>query len=487
MTIILANEAPAYLTNRESSQKYIEYVLKNLDCTFEGANYEKSIELANAILEINSDAEVILFTDHNFDQNGYVNVVNLAKNEWNAGISDFEAVLNGGYYTFKATIENYNQASEIDVFLNVDNKKYTKTVKLDLFDGQNKKLEIKDLNVSNFTSAKLTLQKNGKQINDSFEYDNEFMFYQGQNKKFNVQLVGEEVNFINASLLATGLCNVNRVTEEEIVYEGYDIYVFDSFVPEELPLDGAVWLFNCPEVPEGLDYKINGDIEGDFNLQSTDTDTLLYQNLMANTFRVSNVSVTKYQKISSLGDYEVMVTCDGDPVVFAGKYKKASVVVFALDIHYTELPVDINMPIMINNMVKYSAHHLAERYEFNVGENITSYPRLNTVSMTINSKEVYTSNEEECITHYTPLAPGRYEVKQKQKDGTTITNYFFVRIEEEESNFDIVGEVLAPNEYISSTGAKLESTNNIDILLYISILLLLLIVFEWGLSYHEQY
>ncbi|MBO5711542.1 MAG: hypothetical protein J6R47_01770, partial [Acholeplasmatales bacterium] len=85
-------------------------------------------------------------------------------------------------------------------------------------------------------------------------------------------------------------------------------------------------------------------------------------------------------------------------------------------------------------MVKYSAHHLIDKFEFSVGDNITLYPRLNTVSMTINNEEVYTSSEEECITHYTPSKPGRYEVKQTLKDGTVITNYFFVRINEVETD-----------------------------------------------------
>ena len=488
MTIILASSEPNYLVKRETSQKYIDYVLKNLKCTFEEANYEKAVELANEILEINKDAEVHLYTDHNFTQEGYVNVINLAGDEWNAGISNFKATLVNGYYVFTAKIGNYNIPKKLEVYLNVDNKKYEKTVELNLSSSEEAEITIDDLNISNFISSKLSLRINGNIIDDSFDYDNEFMYYRGQEKKFKVLLVGEETNFINASLQATGLCSVYKPDpNSEIEYSGYDIYVFDSVVPEVLPNDGAVWLFNSPEVPDELDYQIIGDVTGDFNLQPTFTDTSIYQQLMKNTFQLDKVNVTKYQQVTSLGNYEVIATCDGDPVIFTGKNQKANVTIFAFDIHFTDLPVNINMPILINNVVNYSAHQLIDKYEYNVGDTITLYPKLRTKTMTINGEEVYTDNEEEAITHYSVTTPGRYEVKQTLSDGSIITNYFFVRMAEVETDFDYEGEVLAAEEYNSISGDAQVSKNNVDIIFYVAAILLMLILFEWGLSYHEQY
>lgn len=487
MTVILANENPEILLNRETSTKYINYALNKIECSFEEANYEKSLELANEVLEINNDAEVILYTDHNFSQEGYVNVKNLSNKEWNAGISSFNAVLKDGYYIFEITIENYNSAQELDLYLNIDNKKYEKTVDLRLSKEDKQEIIINDLNVSSFTSAKASLLSKGKDIKDSFIHDNQFMIYENQNKKFTVQLVGNETNFIMASLLSTGLCTVSKPEVDEIAYEGYDIYIFDSYMPEQLPTDGAIWLFNCPDTPKSLDYLVVDDVEGDFHLQSTNTDTLSYRQIMSNTLSLSDVLVTKYQKVTSIGDYEVMITCNGDPVAFTGKYGKAKVVVFALDIHYTELPVNINMPILINNMVNYSAHNLLDKYAFKVGENITLYPKLRTEVLTINDEVLYTSDDSENVIYLTAKKPGRYEVKQVLEDGNVIVNYYYVRIAEAETNFNYVGDVLAAEEYISSSQAVNKSTNNFDIIVYVSALLLLLIVIEWGLSYHEQY
>ena len=485
MTIIIADNNPRFLVKRESSVRYLNYVLKNLECTFEEADYSKAVELANEVLEINKNAEVMLFTDHDFKEEGYIQVENLANKEWNAGISDFYAELVNGYYVFTAKIENYNQSKKFEVYLNVDNKKYEKTIELTCSDSFQEELVIDDLQIANFTSSKLSLRIDGKIIDDSFDYDNEFMYYQGQNKKFKVLLVGEETNFINASLQATGLCAVYKPQDDVVEYEGYDIYVFDSFVPENLPLDGAVWLFNVPE--SKLDYQVIDDVEGEFNLLPTAIDTSIYQEIMKNTYQLDKVNITKYQKVNSIENYEVLMTCNGDPVVFTKKLNKANIIVFAVDLHYTDLPVNINMPILINNMVNYSAHQLLDKYEYNVGDNITLYPRLRTKEMTINGEVVYTSDELDLATHYVVNKPGRYEVKQTLNDGTVITNYFFVRMGEQETNFDYEGDVLAAEEYNSlSANAKI-SKNNVDVIFYVAAILLFLILVEWGLSYHEQY
>ena len=76
MTIIIADNNPRFLVKRESSVKYLNYVLKNLECTFEEADYSKAVELANEVLEINKNAEVMLFTDHDFKEEGYRQVEN---------------------------------------------------------------------------------------------------------------------------------------------------------------------------------------------------------------------------------------------------------------------------------------------------------------------------------------------------------------------------------------------------------------------------
>ena len=313
------------------------------------------------------------------------------------------------------------------------------------------------------------------------------MHYENQNKKFKVLLVGEQTNFVHASLQATNLCSVYKPKDGIVEYEGYDIYIFDNFEPESIPTDGAVWLINCPKVPEGLDYKIVKDVNGSFNLQETASNTSIYQQLMKNTFKLNSVLVTKYQQVTSLGNYDVMITCNGDPVVFAGKYEKNNVVVFTVDLHYTELPLDINMPILFNNMVNYSAHQLIDSYEYNVGDNITLYPKLRTEKLTISGEIIYTSEDIDAVVYFHANKPGRYEIKQELSDGTIITNYFFVKMGSDETNFDYEGDVLAALEYISSSQSTIKSTDNIDVIFYVAAILLLLIVIEWGLSYYEQY
>lgn len=488
MTIILANDNPEYLVNRETSTKYIDYVLKNLKCTFESADYEKAVELANEVLDINKDAQVILYTDHNFSQEGYIDVYNLSNKEWNAGISDFKVELENGYYVFKAKVENYNQRKKLQVYLNVDNKKYEKTIELPYLNNETASVSFKELKIANFVSAKLSLQIDGKKINDDFTYDNEFMIYANQNKKFKVLLAGGETGFINAALRSTGVCNVTKIDkEEDIVYEGYDIYIFDNITPEIIPTDGATWLFNQPDGQDVLDFAIINEEKGKFVLQPSQTNTQNYQQLMKDTYLVSDILLTKYQKVTTPADYEVIATCNGDPVILTGKYDKANVIIFAFDLHYTDLPLNINMAILFNNMVNYSAHQLTNKFEYNVGDNITLYPKLRTNEMTINGETIYTSKDLDNIVYYSVLKPGRYEVIQTLNDGSTITNYFFVRMDQEETNFNLIGEILAADEYNSLSQTTFKSTNKVDIIFYVALILLVLIIFEWGLSYHEQY
>ncbi len=495
VTIILADEEASYVVHRTNAEDVILHALERLSCTYGVANLENALQLANRVLEENESAEVILYTDRDYAEPGYVTVKNVSNDEWNAAVLSLEADLRNGYCEFAADIASYGRDAEIAVSLHIDGEwRSTKT----LFLKEDEVVPVvfwdeEEIQVFEYESASVTVH-----VEDHFPYDNTLTIYRdGRGRQ--VELVSESPNMLSMALYAapenevfmatTGSSSIPKV----IYYEGYDLYVFEGKLPAQLPRDGGLLLLNPEGSMSGL--SLGEAISGTFTAERNEGISSAHEQLLRG-LTPENIHLTKYTKALSYDGYEILMRVGDDPVLLSKDVDGVPVVVLLFDIHYSDLPLLLEFPMLVGNMCAYAAPSTLERTGFDVGceVKIRQKPHADTLRIR------YEDAVEETVTESTYDAfpvrltvdrPGTYIVTQDLSNGKIRTDRFFVRVAEEESDFSAQGDVLSGDEYQNPYGTEAGGANvrhdRKEFFKYIAIVLLMLLVIEWGVQYREQF
>ncbi len=492
-TVILADDEPDFIIRRSNSASFIKQKLSEAKCSLGGANLDDAMSLAQGVLRENPQAEVYLYTDCDYADAGKVKVVNMARSEWNAAVLDFSAKKEKGKYVFTAEIASYGKGAEIAVNLNVNGISRLPLLARCEKDGTTQ-VVWDTLDLSEYQSADVHLV-----AEDSFVYDNEFYIYNGNTEKFKVQLESANPGFINSALHSVARCQVDLVSENSPAKtSGYDLYVYDGTLPNEVPTDGAVWLINPPkDIPEakwGISFVSNAQKnDKGFKFSADNANSETYKQIMKGV-SVASMQATQYSRVQSYGGYESILKCDNRPVLFAKNDNGLKTVVFAFDLHFSTLPVLlIDFPLLINNLCNYSMANTLDNTLYSVGDTIKVNAKPYTENLTVSA--IYASGEKE-TTEYAEKTVvlnaekvGVYTVTQTfGADREPITNNYYVRVSKNESTFNVTGSTLVNPIVISTVGTDTSIQNDtMDICVYLAAALLAFVCVEWGLQYREQY
>lgn len=158
-------------------------------------------------------------------------------------------------------------------------------------------------------------------------------------------LVTEGNTFLENALKLTGNTEVYKMTPDTMEtadLTGYDLYIFDGAMPEEIPTDGCIFILNPPSdnafiSVEGI-KELNCSAEGNTDLTAGEKLSFV-------------ISETKSVTRPSWAVTEAQA--DGVPLIIRGENNGQKVCVFAFDIHNTDLPLLKDFPIMIYNLTDW--------------------------------------------------------------------------------------------------------------------------------------
>lgn len=479
ITLIAAADRAEYLTFRSDSAVYVSSIISGLECASAEADIESAVALAEAVLDENSEAEVILFTDKNYETPGFINVKNVAAGEWNGAVLELRAELKEGYYVISAQTVLYGKDADIAIKLFIDGA-YKNLKLIEHKDGEKNNVVWDNLKIKDFDEISVVMD-----VEDSLKEDNEFVIF-NETEVLKVQLVSDTPNFLSTILRASGRCKVDTVAlGGEIKSEGYDLYVFEGPAPRFMPTDGAVWMFNPTLVLGDYGFRTRNDIKGSFTLnfpEEVADAAAITENIDA-----SKITVSKYKEIiyrESNVTYETLLECNSAPILLSGTAGKIKILVFAFDIHNSNLPLLEHFPILIDNALRYDVPLSVEKKVYETGEiiEINAKPLSDELILKYNNES---TSYSEFPVKLKAQNTGKYIVEQISEGEKILSSRFFVRINEKESDFNGIGGVLAKEEYNGNTGEAEEIT--IEISVYLAALLLLLLMAEWGLNYYGQH
>ncbi len=488
ITVIVAGAEAEYLAQRVTAEQSFDFFSSLTDliqddaCSYGKADIEGAIDLAQRIVDQNTDAEVLLYTATEYRDPGAVTVVPVSeKLEWNAAILDCKAVLEENYYTFRVSVASYNRDADLMVYVDVKGANGGGTIHMEMpvrcDSDQTKTISfvtgnMESKRVYEFESVRVYLSES-----DSFATDNDFFIYGGKKPELNMLYYNPHANiFVSGTMLAArstlsadwdvNYKEINSIKATEIPVEGYDFYLYEGTMPDVLPTDGVVFLINPDKAPLGLTVALGNEINGKFELSPGEAHEI------TNRFDNTQIEVQKYTRVLNWEGFKPLMYCGADPVLLVKEDAEQKIVVMTFSMAYSLVSMYVEFPILIYNLLEYFLPATLTGYSFDVNQKIQLDCRSEELAVKA-SNGGYSEVLKDFPHTITLSQPGTYTVSQVLMSGKTDTQTFFVKIPASESNisqiYDELYQLIVPNK---------KPQENLDLIFYFAMALVFLIFAE---------
>lgn len=490
VTVIYAGDTAEYAIKRSDNQVQISACLDEYTPSWGDADMLGALRLAEEAQLENVDARILLYTDRTYDFVTGLEVMDVTAMEWNmAALSLYDTVPSDGFCIFAGTVISYGKDATVTVALYVDGV-YQDAQTIDCVAGVETEVVFRNREIATYEEAELRIDNSDPLKKDNFPHDNSFFLYPETPRRVRVQLYQQTATidrFLSYALYSNKVVTaVDTVTDPaKVSYTGYDIYIFDGTTPEQLPQDGAVWLINAPslipdipfaygepvETPKGTTVPLTGGIDS-----GTDAYDRLTRSLLLN-----GVFVSRYTPIlvDEGVEYETILTCSGKAVAVAAQVGRVPVI--AMTIGASNFLPSVDFPLLVHNLVEYSAPVLFKGVEFPLGATVTIHAPVSAHGITIAHNGVDLDMLEPESLSFTFDEPGRYDIVYTNEDGDEIFSYHcFVTLSIDESNIFCTEESITA---IPMPEGHTTSYEPVAIWPYLLLLLALVYLAEWGV-YH---
>ncbi len=400
LSIILAGKEASYVVSNATSDNYSDVVmaLNDLECYYGSADMEGALKLAEERLAVNPAAQVILYSGSDYGNLGSaVTVRNLANisNEWDVGILDCVASIEGNEYVFHVTVGAYGRISgkyelyvqiygadmgdggimdypalvkEITVDVNSDSSEYSQVQYIDFRATDPEVGGNEEWYYDSFREVKVSF----KGLNDSVPDDDTFMVYGGERQKVRVQYYSAEQNifyYLGFHYLRDPLSKTYDIQYKqlynrgEIETSGYEFYIFEHTSFESYPTDGILILSD----PDDLS-NFGIEMGGEQSFGGLQYFTSPEEHPLTEFLKVEKMGVTSYKKITSYGsDFQPILFCNGDPMLLIRTVGQP-VIVMPFSLNKSNLPTSTHLTVLLFNFIRTFLPQTLERYNFEADE-----------------------------------------------------------------------------------------------------------------------
>lgn len=550
-TLITAGIEANKICERYKDKVEIVTAMEKITCDYGEPDIADAIKLSDSVRKKNPEAELYFYTDKEYIDKSGIEVVNFAKEtDWNIAITNLTDVSMGGQFYFNATVNNYGPAVEnikINIYLNEGESPIT--TQTCSFEA-NSKTVITFAPKASFAASDAQFVQIGKikeydkvrvefsGVSDGLSYDNTRTLYSKANKRFKILLVSEYIQMIEngdgtkeadgkvttSVLMVLRLIGYNLSVKTDIKndislvndgkgVEGYDLYIFDGgtytkngethkVMPDVLPSDGAVWFINPesnpPVVVDGEDAitlntapteapkKEDGPGYDAFSMIKVhDTGTVTYKTL-TNKIQANNLSVGKYYPINGYNDacFEEIFSCNGDAVLIAGKVNNVRIICWSLDINDTNIAINRDFPLLINNMVQFSLPESISERSFDVGDEVQFNVPVGAETLSFKLGENVLNVMDAKDTVFNLKNYGFYSIDVEYAGKEAQTYVLPTNIPLVESDIVSMGEFIEAESVTPDVDVENEP---IEIWPYLAMVLLALLIIEWGVYYRDEF
>ena len=377
-TLICVSGETRVLCEREKDKEAALALLDKAEAGCGDSDFSRSLAKAQEYFNENSGVLTYLITDKTVQNANNVEVISVNDGKDNYAIYDIEyeySVL--GNLTVKGKVISYESDAALELQLFVDgvaSEEHRLVMNV-------KKGEASEFSYTAYAPGykqacvKLLTE-------DSLMLDNEYIIYSvsGENS-YKTLIVSQTPFFLESVLTSIGTAQITVVSPNEYLsYEekhgkgmdGYNLYIFHSCNPKSVPRDGSVWLINTSASIENSGFGYQGEEKLDIakTLKKTSSTSTLIRDKLLRDVEGDEIYISKYVKYdTSNRNFYTLFTFEGTPVVFTGNNVYGNrQVVFAFDLHNSDLPLLSDFVTLCKNLLDFSFPSVLDKTAYSCGE-----------------------------------------------------------------------------------------------------------------------
>lgn len=534
VTIITASDEASLILSSSSDPDEIKLVLDGISCGYGGCNLDSAYSLAKDIAARCANSEIVLFTDKDYNpgalsdigeaiengvdtetlkkktelpENTVLYNMASAENEWNAYVKSFDYEISanspenasmGGFggassgsegdtgeaapvkqtYVFTAEIACTGRDAEFSCAFMLDGKPRDAEV-IKIADGETVTISFTE-KLETFDTAEIIINPS-----DGLDTDNSYGVCRRDERILKILVCGPSPYYILNALRTLDNVEITERIPEEFDWQNdvyYDLYIFDCFTPRHYPEDGSLLLIGCDTLPTGISQGDPAELPTSLK-QNPSYEGMYFKNLL-----LKGTMIDGYCPLSLTSEWEKLFQCNGKPVIASRKLTKGiTETVISFDLHNSNLPMMTDFPLIIKDIVAMSTTDMIEAGSFTVGSPVKVNAKFNTTKLfvTDSDEQITNLNFEKGYGVFTPDKSGLYTVSRWGKYSFQKENLsFYAGIPKTEYSTDPITEL--PEIALQNEKIQTEYATG-DLRTLIALILLALLLLEWGLYYYEQY
>ena len=491
-TLITTGETTDVLVRQSDNKKATLRQLEQAQASFVASNLVNATRVAQEYFTQNPVLKFYLITDKTIALYENVELINVGGDAVNRGLdsvsyafgSDGSLIVTGKAYS-------YSGDAEINIDLFIDgSKNYVATTKVALAEYVGSEFSLKwvpeDVQNINFSSLLVTIREKDALAED----DSTMLYNETSDSSYKMLIVSDAPLFVNAMFAAYGNMQRDVITTDKYTPDmtGYGLYVFEHFAPPSMPLDGAVWFINPVSGVDGTSGFSGNSIplNGNATLSLNKSTATRVRALLKDTTTTNETTVSQYFKCRLYRSFITLMTCNGDPVVFAGSNSYGNrEVVIAFDLHTSDFALTYNGRAIIRNLIGYTFPSLLDGQEgLYCGETLTVNVLANCTGIRVESpsgKAEYLDISEG-ICEYELTEVGEYTIIAIIGNNRQTAKVY--------SHLPVAERIPVASEgafIIAGEPSTQKRDGRYEDLLYAFIILAVIVVADWLVYCYEQY
>lgn len=460
--------------------------LNAVSSAYVASDFNNALIVAQNYFDANPAIKCYLITDKTYAETENVELINVGSDGLNRALDQVSYEYSSTGVKVTGTATSYGSNCDVTVSLYADGSSSAiASQPLQLSANEGKEFELV-WDGTEFSYLKVALSGG-----DILPLDDEVTLYRRENvASYNTLIVSDTPFFINAALASLG--NLQRSVVSPSKYTdamgtGYGLYIFDGCTPSAMPKDGAVWFINPDASVEGSGFARRGEEELDApaTLKFNSSSSTKVRNLLKNTDAGEELYVMSYVNCRLYGNFTTVLSCGGDPVVFAGSNTYGNrEVVFAFDFHKSDFNLTYNAMPIISNLINYTFPALVDDASFYCGDSmeVNVLAGCTGLRVTTPSGKAEYLDTSETSTEYELKEVGEYTVTATVGNSQTSTKVFCQLPAAER-----IPAVSANAFVISGQPSDARRDGRYEDLLYAFIVLAVLVAADWAVYCYEQY
>lgn len=485
-TLIYAGDTTRVVFEKTDDKQQAKTLLEELEVSHMATDFTDAIGLAQSYFNESPSALIYFVTDIAYTDVKNIEVINVANAVQNYGLTDVYYISEGSALTITGKVNSYIQDADLtlELYMN-DANDVTDTLTVSVKKGEPTVFAFTQ-KADSFSSIKIRIQQN-----DALALDNEYVIYDVKSEdSYKTLLVSERPFFIESALKSISNAPVEVLTPEEYTGQtGYGLYIFDTVDSTgltKLPQDGTVWLINIAGSVTDSGFTVQGEMNfsGSEVLTPSTSSSSVTQALM-NDLMGNDIYIKRYIKCGFYRNFTTAFYYQGNPVIFAGTNSGGGrEVVFAFDLHDSNLPLLYDFSILMRNLVEYSFPNMVETTTYTCGDVAEINVIANCQSIRVESPLGNISYLDiDSATAMLPLTEvGVYHITMTVAGSTREFNLFSALAEQERIPEHTEAELMLQGE--QETGGF---DGTYDPIVVLFILLALFITADWMVYCYEKY